>query len=174
MEAAILRICEIQVLCARTYVRRIIMPDRESVHIEHGRSEQQRDVMRKIAEDGVDPFDWNHLSTYHVQPVLRKGTYWLVTPNDNPYEGSTLHLLLIYRDRINSFADMPLTGWMELLETVQWIQREYGLTYGALVMRFGGLALSGASVDHPHMHVVVGGDSNEAEKLKVSIGYKQK
>lgn len=150
------------------------MPKGPAVHIEHGRSEQQREVMRRIVEDGVDPFDWNNLSKYHVQPVLKKGVYWLVTPNDNPYEGSTLHLLLIYRDRIDSFAEMSLTGWMELLGMVRWIQREYGVSYGALVMRFGELALSGASVDHPHMHVIVGGDSNQAAKLKVSIGYKQK
>ena len=150
------------------------MPDRESVHIEHGRSEKQKEVMRKIVEDGVDPFDWDQLSKYHEQPVLKKGNYWLITPNDNPYEGSALHLLLIYRDRIDSFAAMPVTDWIELLGMIRWIQGEYGLTYGALVMRFGKLSLSGASVDHPHMHVVVGGDSNEAEKLKVSIGYKQK
>ena len=150
------------------------MPNRPTVLIEHGRTEEQCEIMRRIAKDGVDPFDWDQLSKYHVQPVLKKGTYWLVTPNDNPYEGSTLHLLLIYRDRIASFAEMALTGWMELLSTIRWIQQEYGVTYGALVMRFGELLLSGASVDHPHMHVVVGGDSNKAEKLKVSIGYKQK
>lgn len=149
------------------------MPDRPAVHVEHGRSERQREIMRKIAEDGVDPFDWDHLSTYHEQPVLQKGRYWLVTPNDNPYQGSALHLLLIYRDRIRSFAHMPPSGWLELLVMIQWIQTEYELRYGALVMRFGDLSLSGASVDHPHVHVVVGGNSNHGEKLKVSIGYKQ-
>lgn len=149
------------------------MPERPAVHIDHGRTEEQRDVMRRIAEDGVDPFDWEHLPTYHEQPILKKGRYWLITPNDNPYEGSTLHLLLIYRDRIRSFSAMPPSGWLELLVMIQWIQAEFELKYGALVMRFGDLTLSGASVDHPHMHVIVGGRSNEAEKLKVSIGYKE-
>lgn len=148
--------------------------NRPAVHIDHGRSEQQRNVMRRIAEDGVDPFDWEQLPKYHEQPILKKGRYWLVTPNDSPYEGSTLHLLLIYRDRIHSFAEMPPSGWLELQVLIQWIQNEYELKYGALVMRFGELSLSGASVDHPHMHIITGGDSIESEKLKVSIGYKQK
>lgn len=149
------------------------MPERPSVLIEHGRSEEQREVMRRIVKDGVDPFDWDQLHKYHEQPVLQKGRYWLVTPNDTPYEGSSLHLLLIYRDRIRSFDDLKPSGWLELLVMLQWIQSEYGLAYGALVMRFGDLSLSGASVDHPHMHVIVGGDSSANEKLKVSIGYKQ-
>jgi len=149
------------------------MNDISAVHMKHGRSEAQKEVMRKIQEDGADPFDWNLLSTYHQEPVLKQGTYWLITPNDYPYEGTELHLLLIHRDRVRRLSDIQPEAFLELQEMLGWIESEFGLTHGTFVMRFGDMSLSRASVDHLHAHVIVGGSDAAGEKLKIAVGYKK-
>ncbi len=150
------------------------MPDSDSVHMAHGRSNEQRKVMQQIQEDGVDPFDWELLSKYHEKPVIRSTTLWILTANDYPYQGTAHHFLLIYRDRVRSFAEMEAAAWSELHEMLIWVENEFQLTHGALLMRFGEPSLSGASVDHLHIHIIVGGDESGGEKIKAAVGYIKK
>ena len=149
------------------------MSDDKPVNMAHGRSEEQKTVMRQILSDGVDPFGWEQLPKYHREPVLKKGTYWLITPNDYPYEGTTLQLLLIYKDRVRHLHEVHPDAFRELQEMLVWIEQEYQLDHGAFLIRFGETSFSGGSVDHLHAHVIVGGKDTSNEKLKASIGYKK-
>ncbi len=128
--------------------------------------------MEQIRKDKVDPFDWNLLAKYHAQPILRTGKFWLITPNDYPYEGTKLHLLLIYKDDVRLPSQTAPAAWAELRTHIAWIEKEYKLTGGSIIMRFGDPSLSGGSVDHLHLHVVVGSKRRTgAEKLKITAGY---
>lgn len=145
---------------------------KNTVHLAHGRTDEQLEVMRRIQKDGVDPFDWSLLPKYHREPIIKRGEFWVITPNDYPYEGSTLHLLLIYRDAVQRITEVDQAAFLELWESLAWIEKEYRLTHGALVMRFGEPSLTGASVHHLHLHIIVGSREVTDEKLKASIGYK--
>lgn len=148
------------------------MPDKDSVILTHGRTPEQEAIMHKILEDGADPFDWELLPTYHKEPILRQGAFWLITPNEFPYEGTRLHLLLIYRDAVESPSETKPEAWMELHEHLSWIEKEFAVRAGGLLMRFGDPELTAASVRHLHAHIIVGGEGRTNEKLKVSVGYR--
>lgn len=150
------------------------MSSNDSLHLKHARTAEQEENMRRILEDGVDPFDWDQLQKYHDRPILRRGAWWLVTENQYPYAGATLHLLLIYRDRVRSPAEVCAEAWPEFGEILAWIQHEYDLSHGALLLRFGDMASTGATVDHLHVHVIVGArnDGSLEQKLKVAVGYR--
>jgi len=150
------------------------MSDQNAVHMAHGRTDEQKEVMRQIEKDGVDPFDWNLLANYHREPILKQGEHWLITPNDYPYEGTELHLLLIYRERVRNLGEVKRGAFAELQEMLVWIESEFKLSHGTLVMRFDDIALTGGSVDHLHAHVIVGGMDTTTEKLKIPVGYKKK
>lgn len=149
------------------------MREETAVHIEHGRTPEQKEVMRRIQEEGVDPFDWDLLHNYHEKPVLRKTYYWLVTENDYPYEGTAHHFLLIYRDRVRHVREVSQDAFGELHSLLSWLESAYHLNHGAMLMRFGSMGHSGGSVDHLHVHVIVGGTDTCTEKLKATVGYKK-
>lgn len=148
------------------------MKKKLGVYLSHARTAAQRENMERIKKAGVDPFDWKQIGTYHAQPILRKGAHWLVTPNDYPYEGTALHLLLIHKRDIRLPSELSPSAWQELGTHIKWIEKKYRVTGGSLLMRFGDPALTGASVHHLHMHVIVGGKmKKDSEKLKVAVGY---
>ncbi len=146
-----------------------------SVRVEHGREKKQIEQMHKIAKDGVDPFDWDILPKYHKPPVLRRGKSWLVTENEFPYEGTSVHLLLIHRKRIRFPSKITSAAWAELRQHLAWIEKRYALDSASLLMRFGNPDNTGASVDHLHAHVIAGGKRIlGAKKIKTSVGYQIK
>jgi ATP adenylyltransferase len=146
-----------------------------SVYMAHARTDAQRKNMERIRKDKVNPFDWKHLERYHAEPILRKGRYWLVTPNDYPYEGTSLHLLLIYKDDVRLPSETSAKAWPELQKHIAWIEKTYKVKGGSLLMRFGEPSMTGGSVHHLHLHVIVGTKHRKgAKKLKVTAGYEVK
>jgi len=153
------------------------MPKKQqgSVYMPHARTEAQRENMERIRKDKVDPFDWKHVERYHTEPILKKGRYWLITPNDYPYEGTSLHLLLIYKKDVRLPSETAPQAWPELRQHIAWIEKTYKVKGGSLLMRFGDPSMTGGSVHHLHLHVIVGGKRRaRAEKLKVTAGYQAK
>jgi ATP adenylyltransferase len=151
----------------------IMAKKRYSVLLEHGRTQEQIDNMKRIKKDKVDPFEWKHFTTYHREPILRKGKYWLVSPNDFPYEGTKLHLLLVYKDAVKYPSQTHPRAWVELQEHVAWVEKKYRLQGGMLAMRFGEPENTGGSVDHLHLHIIVGDKKKirSAKKLRIVAGY---
>lgn len=144
-----------------------------SVIVSEARSKEQEENMKRIIKDKVDPFEWSVFQTYHREPVLRKGRYWLVTPNDFPYAGTKLHLLLVYKDAVKLPSETHPKAWQELQRHLSWIEKTYKIKGGSLVMRFGEAPYTGASVDHLHLHVIVGAKRKNAhtKKLRTVVGY---
>ncbi len=155
------------------YTGPIMAKKRYSVLLEHGRTPEQLENMQRIKKDKVNPFDWKHFTTYHREPILRKGKYWLISPNDFPYEGTKLHLLLVYRYAVKYPSETHPRAWSELQQHIAWIEKEYRLKGGMVAMRFGEPEHTGGSVDHLHLHVIVGDKkkSPDAKKLRIVAGY---
>lgn len=125
--------------------------DDRYIDISNARLEEQQEVMRRIAADGVCPFCEEHLFDYHTEPILKRGTYWLITKNRWPYEGSKHHFLAISTTHIASFNDLAPEAGAELFTLFQEVAREFNITTGGLGLRFG---TGSNSVKHIHAHFI--------------------
>lgn len=125
------------------------------VDMDNARVDEQRAVMQEIAEQGVCPFCIEHLETYHPQPWIKNGQYWLVTKNRWPYEHTRHQLLFIYKKHAERFADLEPAAGEELFQFVRDIEQELQIPGGGLSIRFGDTQYSAGSVNHLHAQLIV-------------------
>ena len=118
-------------------------------------------------EDGVCPFCPEHLSKYHEPPVLKKGAHWLVTRNMYPYDNTAHHFLFITLEHITDSNHLSKEAWSELQDMVLWVNAEYGIESGTLLMRSGDMNKTGATVKHLHAQFVVGSDPTKPVLTRV-------
>ncbi len=138
--------------------------------MDNARHDDQRNVMEGIAQDGVCPFDEEYLAKYHKQPILRRGTYWVLTLNQWPYEHTRVHLLAIARQHVESIDELNAGAGEELFDHLRWAIKEYNIDFGGLAMRFGDVKHNGASVNHLHAHFIVPDKDKPADaKVKFKI-----
>jgi diadenosine tetraphosphate (Ap4A) HIT family hydrolase len=144
---------------------------KDFVNLDNARHDDQRDVMKGIAQDGVCPFDEEYLANYHKQPILRRGKYWTLTLNQWPYEHTRVHLLAIARLHVESLDALDAAAGEELFAHAQWAIKEYNIDFGGLAMRFGDVKQNGASVNHLHAHIIVPDAGRPADaKVRFKIG----
>lgn len=120
----------------------------------HRPGDTYKNVIKKIAQDGVCPFCPENLAKYHKNPILKEYKYWLLTDNAYPYEEAKYHLLLIHRDHIETFEELSGEAWMELQSVLNEAVRDRRIKGGTLLMRFGETSHTGASVTHLHANLV--------------------
>lgn len=139
------------------------------------RTDEQRELMKKIEEDGVCPFCAEYFTKYHPKPIIKETASWFLTENMSPYEGTKHHFLFVYK---TSHATKPTEvtdgGQAELFSLMNWAIEEYNIEGGSFFMRFGGGGYTGSSVEHLHAHLLVGAERTESsEGLRVKLGYKK-
>jgi dihydrofolate reductase len=141
----------------------------------HSRSDFQNAVMKKIKEDGVCPFCPENFSKYHTKPIIKDCNWWVITENFAPYDGTFLHLLIVYKKHATTLSEIDEQAFNELLKLVSWSEKHYKIEGGAFFMRFGKTDHTCGTVEHLHAQLIAGNSSlnNEGEKLKVSLGYKK-
>jgi hypothetical protein len=141
---------------------------------QNARFAEQRKVMEESEKSGECPFCWNYLERYHLEPILKKGQFWLVTANHWPYEFTRHQFLLIYRDHAENIIEIDAAAGAELLELTTWLIKEYNIKGGGLSMRFGETQFSAASVKHLHAQLIEP-DANhpEFEPVRVKLGAKR-
>jgi diadenosine tetraphosphate (Ap4A) HIT family hydrolase len=132
------------------------MEDESLLNIENARNPLQIENMQKIAAEGICPFCPEHMEKYHKPPILRRGTYWYITPNMYPYEHSIDHILFVTNRHVSISFELSADEWLELQEHINWVMQERGLTHGTLVMRSGDMSKTGSTVLHLHAQLVVG------------------
>lgn len=147
------------------------------VNLQHARTQEQIDVMTQIEKDGVCPFCPEYLLKYHSKPIIKETMHWFLTENMSPYEGTAHHLMLMAKRHYTMPGEMTAEESKDLFELIGWATDKFNIDGGALLMRFGDNDMTGGSVDHFHVHIIVGnadrGDEG-AEKIKVKVGYKKK
>ncbi len=124
------------------------------VDIDNARLDVQRKVMQDIDVAGHCPFCIENLEKYHTEPIIKKGTYWLVTKNQWPYEHTKVHYLLINLTHVEHISQLDSAAGVELIELAQWLSKEFGVVGGGLVMRFGDTNYSAGSVSHLHAQFI--------------------
>ena len=150
------------------------MGDKSGMNISHARVPAQIEEMKRIKEDNVCPFCRGNFETYHDEPILKEGEYWLISKNDYPYDGVDEHILLIYKEHIIDPSEISSKAHSEFFEFMTWIRENFPNPGGSFFMRFGDTEYTGASIDHLHAHVITSTATRESSKgkLKVKLGYK--
>ena len=141
------------------------------VNLENARVDEQRAVMSQIIKDGVCPFCSEHLTKYHTKPTLREGKFWLLTPNQWPYENTKHHLLAITKTHIEHFKDLPEGALEELREHFVWATKKFNIKGGGIAIRFGDSDLAGSTVRHLHAQLVEPDlESPDYKPVRIKIG----
>ena len=143
------------------------------VDLDNAREADQLEVMKQILSEGDCPFCLENLRKYHKKPIIKETKHWLLTYNQWPYRHTKLHLLAIYKDHAERLADLEVEAGAELLELMQWAEREFKVPGGGWCMRFGDTDYSAGSVVHLHAQFLVpdidAPDYND-KPVKVKIG----
>ena len=141
---------------------------------DNARTEEQKKLMAQIEEDGVCPFCAEYFTTYHPKPIIKETDYWFVTENMSPYEGTSLHLLFVYKPKhIQTLSLISPEEAQDLFGLLSWAIDTYSIEGGSFFMRFGDMEWNGSSVQHLHAQLVVGKRKDEtAEALRVKLGWK--
>lgn len=121
----------------------------KQVNINNARDGIYKNVIEKIASDGVCPFCKEHLSSIHPNPLDERG-YWIVTDNAYPYKAKKEHLLLIHKVHITNINEITPPAWKELHEIIIEESKKRSIEGGTFLFRFGNTGKTGASVQHLH------------------------
>ncbi len=128
--------------------------EKKFVDLDNARVEEQKKVMEQIVTDENCPFCEENLHKYHKEPLLKNGTFWILTKNQWPYENTTVHILAIYKKHAESLADIDPAAGAELITFFQWAEKEYAVPGGAFAMRFGDTEYSAGTVNHLHAQFI--------------------
>jgi ATP adenylyltransferase len=130
------------------------------------RTAEQLAEMQRLDADGICLFCPEGLRWQADQGrpgVLWETKHWIVRPNEFPYSGTQLHLLLIPRDHVGDVLDLGAAAQADFWTALGWVRDRYQLTYYGLGMRNGDCRYTGATIRHVHAHVLVGDPTTEPE-----------
>jgi len=125
------------------------------VDMENARLDEQRKVMQTIIDEHHCPFCMDNLRKYHKQQILKDGKYWILTPNQWPYDFTRVHLMAILKTHAEKLSEVPPEAGRELFEMLAWAEKEYKVAGGAIGMRFGDTSHSAGTVNHVHAQFIV-------------------
>ena len=146
-----------------------------TVNIHNARSKAYAAILRRITKDKVCPFCEKHFLKYHIRPILKTGTYWLLTENFHPYSGAKHHLLAVSRTHVEHFEKLSPAAHAELFKLFGAEARKRGIRGGTIFMRFGETEYTGGSVNHLHAQLVSGVKRGKnTEPLVTPISNKKK
>ena len=144
------------------------------MHFKNIREPEQLSKMLRAKKLGVCPFCPKNYKEFHTAPIIKENKNWILTQNDYPYMGSKIHLLLIHREHIEKIRDLKNTESKELFEIISWAENKFKIKGGSILIRFGNMGYTGATISHLHAHIIVGvKEGQNTEKLKVPVGFKK-
>jgi diadenosine tetraphosphate (Ap4A) HIT family hydrolase len=150
------------------------MKSKAGLNHKNARTEEQKRLMAQIESDGVCPFCAEHFKTYHPKPIIKETDYWFVTENMSPYEGTTHHILFVYKpEHVTTVEEISPEAQLNLFSLLSDLTTSLGIEGGSFFMRFGNTEYNGSSVEHLHAHLVSGvKESESTDKIKVKLGWK--
>lgn len=125
------------------------------VDLDNARLDDQKKVMQEIQEQQHCPFCLENLRKYHKQEILKEGKYWLITPNQWPYEHTKVHYLAIYKEHATHLSELDPAAGAELIQFFAEIEKNEKLPGGGFAMRFGDTNYSAGTVRHIHAQFLV-------------------
>jgi|SRR3989344_3819834 len=145
---------------------------------DNAREATQLHRMQCLAKKGNCFFCGNNYIRIGATPAIHKTTHWYIKKNDYPYKGSIHHYLIASRDHVTRVTNIKPSAWSELLGVVRWLERYLKIKGGSIFVRFGDIRYTGATLDHLHFHLIVGGPKKKDGKIKdnilVTLGHQKK
>ena len=120
------------------------------------RTQEQLEDMLRLEAAGTCIFCPEHLAKDPDQRIVHRTALWTVTPNEFPYRGTRLHLLLVPDEHVTDMLDLSDEAKADLWTALAWARENYGLTFYSMLARNGDCEFTGATVRHVHIHLVQG------------------
>lgn len=130
----------------------------------NGRNEEYRAQLTKILNDTICPFCPGG-ETLRDQEILKATKYWFVKFNHHPLANTVYHFMITPHRHIVAMEEITTEEWQDLCEIRQWLKSQYDMTGDAMYGRSGEPLVTGATVSHFHMHIIV-----PAGLVQVSFG----
>jgi ATP adenylyltransferase len=130
--------------------------------MENFRSAEQLAEMRRLEAAGVCLFCPDELGRHAGAAGFLHTRHWTVLPNDFPYAGTSLHLLLVPRQHAGDLLDLDAAAQADFFTALAAARERYGLGYYGLGVRNGDCRYTGATIAHLHAHVLVAPPEPEA------------
>jgi ATP adenylyltransferase len=127
------------------------------------RTEEQLAEMRRLEAAGTCLFCPESLREHTRQQVILQTAHWSVTPNEFPYQGTRLHLLVVPHRHVNDMLDLDERSRADFWTSLALIRERFGLDHYGLGVRNGNCSFTGATIAHVHAHVLVGDPSLDPE-----------
>jgi len=131
--------------------------------MENHRTAEQLADMEDLEARGVCLFCPDGLAQLRRQRVIWQTKYWTITPNKFPYQGTSLHMVLVPHQHAGDLLDLDDAARADFWTALAWVRDRYELSYYGLGVRNGDCRFSGATIRHVHAHVLVGDPDAEPE-----------
>lgn len=148
------------------------------MRMDNARHEEQRKRMAELKEQGKCFFcDQNYLKIGAAEAILGMN-YWYVRNNDYPYSGTTHHCIIAPYRHVKRVTELSTEEWQELLLAFKLVEDSLNVPGESIFARSGDMAYTGATLDHLHFHLLVGGPKPEDWKsvqddnILVTLGHK--
>jgi ATP adenylyltransferase len=134
----------------------------------NARTAGQLAEMRRLDAEGICLFCPDGLARHPRQRILFRTRHWAVTPNEFPYQGTSLHLLLVPDQHAGDLLDLTEDVRRDFWEALQAVARVHQLRHYGLGVRNGDCRYTGATIGHVHAHVLVGDpEATEAPPVRM-------
>jgi ATP adenylyltransferase len=124
--------------------------------LENYRTAEQLADMRQLEAQGVCLFCPAGLRSHTRQQILFQTRHWTITPNEFPYPGTVLHLLLVPQQHATDLLDLDEAVRQDFWTALAAVRDRCGLGHYGLGVRNGDCRFTGATIRHVHAHVLVG------------------
>jgi len=121
-------------------------------YLGNARHAEQREQMERLEAAGICVF----CAEPPGAPVEVPAQHWVVSRNDFPYAGTRLHLLIVPRRHVTDLLDLRDEELAEFWGVGRALRHLYHLEYYGLGARCGDCRLTGGTIAHVHVHLIVG------------------
>ena len=125
-------------------------------HLGNYRNAEQHAEMVRLEQAGICLFCPRHLGEDPAHRSVARTAHWTATPNRYPYRGTRHHLLLIPDEHVTDLADLSAEAREDFWAILRLVRDRYAITHYGLGVRNGDLRFTGGTIEHLHVHVVVG------------------
>jgi ATP adenylyltransferase len=130
--------------------------------LENYRMPGQLARMRELEAAGSCLFCPAELDAHPGAAGFLRTAHWTVLPNDFPYQGATLHLLLVPRQHARDLLELDAAARADFFTALEAARDRYGFAHYGLGVRNGECRYTGATIAHLHAHVLVAPPEPEA------------
>jgi ATP adenylyltransferase len=134
---------------------------------ENVRTPEQRAEMARLEAAGICLFCPEYLASHPRQRILFSTRHWTATPNEFPYEGTRLHVLLVPHQHASDLLELGDEVRADFWVALAAVAETSELRYYGLGVRNGECHYTGATISHVHAHVLVGSDEEGAPPVRM-------